>query len=129
MKILFQYHTLIHITLVNTSFIFGTPFPCACVLYVFLLFLQLFVFFSIFSSIHFSKTIKCCFSVINSYYFLSYCDECVFAGQNVFLGGTIHLPCPEYCLQSHHSHMIYVIQNCFRMRFKRGGNSNMLPTF
>ena len=48
------------------------------------------------------------------------CDECVAAGQNVFLAPTIHLPRPEYCFESHHSHLIYVIQYCFQKLLQKG---------
>ena len=46
-------------------------------------------------------------------------DECVFDGQNVFLGPTIHLPCPEYSFESHHSHLMYVTHYYFQMRFQK----------
>ena len=37
---------------------------------------------------------------------LSPCNECLNAGQDVFLGPTIHLRCPKYCFESHLSHLI-----------------------
>ena len=52
--------------------------------------------------------------------FLNCCEECVFAGHNVFLGPTIHLLCLECCFNSHNSHLIYVKHNSFQMRFQRG---------
>ena len=45
------------------------------------------------------------------------CDECVFAGQNVFLGPTTHLPRPECFFESHHLRLMHVVHCCFQMRF------------
>ena len=50
---------------------------------------------------------------------LSPCDECVFAGQNVFLGPTTHLTRPECCFESHHLHLIHVVHCCFQMCFQK----------
>ena len=47
------------------------------------------------------------------------CDECVLAGQNVFLGPTIHLPRPECCVKSHHLHLIHLVYCCFQMRLQK----------
>ena len=34
---------------------------------------------------------------------LSACAQCVIAGQNLYLGPTIHLTRPGFCFESHHS--------------------------
>ena len=47
------------------------------------------------------------------------CDECVVAGQNVFLGPTIHLPRHECFVESHHFHLSFLICCCFQVRFHR----------
>ena len=47
------------------------------------------------------------------------CEECVFAGQNVFLGSTTHLPRPECYVESHHLHLIYLVHCYFQMRFQK----------
>ena len=48
-----------------------------------------------------------------------HCDECVFAGQNVFLGPTIHVLRPECFVESHYLHLIHVVCCCFQMRFQK----------
>ena len=48
-----------------------------------------------------------------------YCDECVVACQNVFLGPTIHLPRPEYYFESHHSYSTNVLYYSFRIRVQK----------
>ena len=48
------------------------------------------------------------------------CDKCVVAGQNVYLGPTIHLPRPKYCFESQHSYLPSVVYYSFRIRFQRG---------
>ena len=50
---------------------------------------------------------------------LSTCDECVLAGQNVFLGPTNHLPRPIFYVESHHLRQIHVVYCCFQMRFQK----------
>ena len=62
-------------------------------------------------------------------YLLCFCDECVLAGQNVFLGPTIHLPRLEGSVESHHLRLIHLVYCCFQMRFQRGINPYMFPTF
>ena len=47
-----------------------------------------------------------------------HCEECEVAGQNVFLGPTIHLPRPECLAESHRSHLEHVVCCCFQMRFQ-----------
>ena len=37
------------------------------------------------------------------------CDECVVAGQNVFLGPTNHLSCPKYFFESRHLYITHVV--------------------
>ena len=53
------------------------------------------------------------------------CDDCVTAGQIVFLGPTIHSPRPEYCFEFYHSYLIYVIHYCFQ----KGLSSLSVPHF
>ena len=60
---------------------------------------------------------------------LSPFDERVFASQNVFLGPTIHLPHPEYYVESHHLHLIHVVFVVSRCVFKRDINPYMFPAF
>ena len=50
----------------------------------------------------------------------SYCDECVIAGQNVFLGPTIHLPLPDYCFESHHFQSDICKTKLFSDAFSKG---------
>ena len=48
---------------------------------------------------------------------LQQCDECVFVGQNVFLGSTTHLPRPECFFESRHFCLVLVVRCYFQMRF------------
>ena len=50
---------------------------------------------------------------------VQHCDNYVVAGQNVFLGPTIHLPRLEFSVESHHSHLIHLVYCCFQMRFQK----------
>ena len=47
------------------------------------------------------------------------CDDCVMAGQNVFLRLTSHLPRPEYCLESDLPHLMFVKQFFFKIVFSK----------
>ena len=55
------------------------------------------------------------------------CDECVVAGQNVFLGPTIHLHRPDCCVESHHLHLLHAVYCIllFPDAFSKGG---IIPT-
>ena len=48
----------------------------------------------------------------------NYCDECVFARQNVFRGPNTHLIRPEYYFESQHLRLINLVNCCFQMRFQ-----------
>ena len=50
---------------------------------------------------------------------MNMCNECVVAGQNLFLGPTIHLPRLEYCFQFHHSHLTNVVYYFFRTHYQK----------
>ena len=47
------------------------------------------------------------------------------AGQNVFLGPTIHLPRPECLVESHRSHLEHVVCCCFSDAFSKEA---LIPT-
>ena len=81
-------------------------------------------FFSFFSDIFWPfrtclRPMSCplCFLTLTRYI----CDECVFAGQNVFQGPAIHLPRLDCYVKSHHLHMIHLVYwyCCFQMRFQK----------
>ena len=46
-------------------------------------------------------------------------DECVIAGQNVFLGPAINLPCLGRFPESHHSRLIHAMYCSYRIRFQK----------
>ena len=51
---------------------------------------------------------------------VSACDEFVFAGQNMFLGPTIHLPRLKCCFESHHSHLTHKLYSSAQIRSQKG---------
>ena len=60
---------------------------------------------------------------------LSPSDECVAAGQNVYLGPTIHLPRRELCFESHHLYLTHVVNCSLRKRFQNGSHPYVFHTF
>ena len=43
------------------------------------------------------------------FFVVDQCDECVVAGQNVFLGPANHLSRPKYYFESRHSYITHVV--------------------
>ena len=66
-----------------------------------------------------TKSFDRIFSYSKKLWYQGGCDECVFAGQNVFLGPKIHLPPPECYAEFQHLHLIHVVNCCFQMRFQK----------
>ena len=48
------------------------------------------------------------------------CDESVAAGQYVYLRPTLNFPRPEFCFQSQHLNLTYVMYCSFLIRFQYG---------
>ena len=61
------------------------------------------------------------------FFLIGNCDECVIAGQNVFLGPTIHLPRPEFYFESHHLYLTHVVYHSFRIGFQKTPLSTCVP--
>ena len=62
---------------------------------------------------------KAIFARTTVIFMLYLCDECVVAGQNVYLGPTIHLPRPEGYFESHHSRSVHEMFCFFRTRSRK----------
>ena len=67
--------------------------------------------------------------VLFGLFVVSPCDECVFAGRNVFLGPTIHLPRPKRYFESLRLRLIHLVHYCFQMRFQKSINPYVSPFF